>query len=692
MEERKLKRREFLKLSSLAVVGAAAVACAPTPQVIEKEVTREVEKVVKETVVVEKEKEVTKVVEKEKEVTKIVEKEVTVVVETSELEPPFLAEQVASGALPPVDERVPVDPLVLKPIEKIGQYGGRWENSATGWGVSWDSWGAWCEGFLGHAVDGVTIVPNVVKSYEITDDLKTVTLYLRPGMKWSDGQPFTADDIVFYFEDILANEEITPNVRTTLKPGGEIAKAVKNSDYEVELQFAAANPPVIPLIAKGSFALYYAPRHYLEQFHIDYNDKAGDLAKEAGQEHWYQMVRTPNNMTNGNAQSMDWIEYPLLTSWILKDVDEGQNKYFVRSPYCWKIDPQGRQLPYIDEHALFVVSNTESLNLKVMSGETSIQAIEMDMLNYPLFKENEDQGEFEVRTWPMTTTGVRYAFSPNLTYQDEAYREVFRDLRFRQALSLAIDRDEVNEIMFFGMAVARQATISPSASYYEDWMGDHFAEYDPDRANELLDEMGLEWDTDKKVRLLPDGRPLDLILEFLPVDGPPRLMELMKGYWDAIGTNVILKEQERSVYGTRGRANEMMLSVWNYDGVSEGMIHFNGTKIDPADASQPLWAPLWRNWFVTDGEEGEEPPELVKQVHEAMLTLYASKAGSPEYMEAGKFAATTNVEQLWRIGTVGLVPKPVIVKKGLINVPSEAPYNWDEDFFNPYQEETWFWE
>ena len=633
------------------------------------------------------EKEVTKIVEKE------VEKEVTVVVETSELEPPFLAERVSSGELPPVLERVPQDAMVLKPLEKIGQYGGRWENSTTGYSsTSWDSFGTLLESFLCYGIDGVTIIPLIAEDYTISDDLETVTLYLRRGMKWSDGEPFTADDVVFYFEDILGNEEITPQVRDQLKPGGEVAKAVKTGDYEVDIEFAAPNPSFIPLLAMSVQSMYYAPKHYVQQFHIDYNDKAGDLAEAAGQEHWYQMVRDPRNMTQANRQSMDWVGYPLLASWILHDVDEGQNKYYVRNPYCWKVDPQGRQLPYLDEHALFLIGNLEALNLKVMSGDTSVQAIQMQMLNYPLFKENESEGDFEVRLWPMTTTGSRNAFSFNLTYEDEVYREVFQDIRFRQAFSLAIDREEINDVLYFGLAVARQATISPDCSYYEDWMGDYYAEYDPDQANALLDEMDLKWDADGKVRLLPDGRSLDLVIEYTPTDGPPRLMELTKGYWDAIGANVILKEQETSIFSTRVGASEMMVSVWNYDGVSEGMIHFNGTKLDPISSTYPTWNDAWMIWFQSDGEAGEEPPELVKQVREAMLTLYASKRGSPEYLAAGTFAATTHVEQLWRIGTTGLVPKPVIVKNGLVNVPAEAPYNWDQNFLKPYQPETWFWE
>ena len=604
-------------------------------------------------------------------------------------EAPALKIKVASGELPSVEERLPEDYMVVEP-KKIGQYGGTLRTTATSWGVAWDDYGVRYQGLFTLSSDLKVVLPNILKDYALSEDFRVLTFHLRKGMKWSDGAPFTADDLMFWYEDIILNDELTPVKPKGYSPGGELMKMIKVDEYTVELQFAVPYPSVVAYIRWwGTMNRIWAPQHYLKKYHIKYNPKADELAKEEGFDHWYQRFLSLFESTNWNQQQEPL--FPTLDPWMLDAVDVAGNKYFVRNPYYWKVDTAGNQLPYIDEQVLMLVETSELVNIKAIAGEVSLSAIEMTLENYPLYKENETKGGYQVRLWPQGTTGVRYAFAFNLLYKDPVLAQIFNDIRFRQAMSLAIDRDELNDTFFFGKGIPRQATITPDTSFYEDWMGKYYAEYDPEKANKLLEEMGLRWDKAHQYRLMSDDRPLAITIEFIQVEGPLKLMELIKEYWEKVGVKVSVKEQERSLFKERRQTRDMMVQVWNFDAVSEFALWCT-----PANrllsGGDPFYAYDWGYWFATNGEFGEEPPAEIKEFHKVMADWQLSLPGTEEYMKLGKEMAARNVRALWRIGTVGLPPKPVIVKNGLKNVPQEASYAWDYLFWQAYLGETWFFE
>jgi peptide/nickel transport system substrate-binding protein len=456
----------------------------------------------------------------------------------------MLSQLVAQGLLPPVDERLPEEPLVIEPVEEIGQYGGTLNTFATQADHPGD--GAYAGGgfetLLKLSRDLSTIIPNIVAAWEYNDDATALTLKLREGMKWSDGEPLDADDWMFWWNDQILDDDLTP--RKPLAwwgPGGELMKVVKIDDYTVQWQFAAPYPVATMLITgPQGYSTVPKPEHYLKQFHIKYNEEAGDLAKEAGFEFWYQYYQdrasTWTNMSRTVGQ-------PVFTPYLL---EQKESNFFLyeRNPYYWKVDTAGNQLPYIDQMTTTKVEDLEIYNAKIVSGEADFATRYSSIENYPLYKESEGKADYRVLLWP-TGFGSQPLYQPNQTAKDPVLRQLFRDVRFRRALSMAINREEINETLFFGLGTPRQWTLIESSSIYEPKYGTAYADYDPDQANKLLDEMGLKWDADRKWRLRRDGERLAWTLDLVPT-GPMMansvpMSELIKEYWADIGVDISIK-------------------------------------------------------------------------------------------------------------------------------------------------------
>ena len=436
-------------------------------------------------------------------------------------EAPMLAELVAAGELPPVDERLPDDPKVKEVVEEIGRYGG----TINAFAINMDSWNDMGEviggsSFLLDITADNEIVPDLAAGYELAPDGKSMTLSLRPGAKWSDGHPFTADDIVFMFEDMHWNDEVS-----TWNLYGRVNRIRKIDDYTV--QFEMDNPyPVLPVVMvtwPGGEIATYAPKHYLTKWHIKYNDDAEALAKEEGFDSWWEAFNShqifyPTTDTN-QPTTMPW-NFEEQTTTV---------KYFKRNPYFYQVDPAGNQLPYIDDVVVTAV-NKEVCQAKIMSGESDIAVALTSMENYSLYKENEQSGGYRVIAVPGVNASEA-AFSINQNYPDPALREIFNDVRFRRALSTALDREEINETVYFGLGTPRQATTLANASFYKpEWGEAHpYLAYNPDKANELLDDMGLTARDADGFRLVPGGETLVLLLEYPESFPDPTMFELDEG-------------------------------------------------------------------------------------------------------------------------------------------------------------------
>ncbi len=603
-------------------------------------------------------------------------------------EAPMLRAKVAAGELPPLEERLPEEPTVIEPIEEIGQYGGTLYVLATD-NFPWQDMGSGPENskHLLHASrdeDGnIVIEPAIAKGYEMSDDGKTLILYLREGMKWSDGYPFTADDFLFMFEDMDRNDQVS-----TWDVFPLVKRIKKIDDYTV--RFEMDDPyflmPLMMTWWKGGEWGMFHPKHYLEKWHIKYNPEANELAKEEGFETWAEAFQYHFWWSPGT------VGKPTLMPFVLTEFTDTY-KVLERNPYYPVVDSAGNQLPYIDKIVSTFVDK-EVYQMKVINGEADVAYMKTTFANYPLYKENEKEGDYRVVLIP-GADGSNAAFGVNLNSPDPVKRKIYQDVRFRRALSLGINREEINETVCFGLATPRQATIIPSTSYYEEEWGEAYAQYDPDEANRLLDEMGLTERDKDGFRKRPDGETLLLMVEYSSDISPSMLipiLELVGEYWQDVGIKTTIKSVGLLLFLERmSSANHDVLAA-DID-VSEEINNFSQLA-GPwrPHGGRVAWGKDWNIWLEADQRvrrglqtledfeggklPGEEPPAEMKELYSWVELRTFTEIGSEEYMELSRKIYDFNAEQVFVIGTVGIVPIPYIAKNNIGNVPTVLDPGW----------------
>lgn len=702
-----MKHKISLWISLLVIPALLLVACAaPTPEVIREEVV--VEKEVPVTVEVEKEVPVTV----EKPVVELVQvggapypiqyattdayAEATGRTISSFQEAPMLAERVAAGELPPVEERLPKEPAVVQPLESIGKYGGELagpSNVPTCCG--WDVIEMRLQKLFTIATDLKHVIPNIAKGYDVSDDYRTFTIYLREGHKWSDGEPFTAEDFRFYFEDVISNPDLTPAPGRPWALNGELAKFEVINDTTVRYTFAEPNYTFILAMAEEVGNRGYRPAHYFEQFHIKYNPDADKLAKEQGYDNWAQLFNAkmePYNWTWNLGSETDPYA-PTLNTFVFVKEDSLGNKIYERNPYFFKVDVAGNQLPYTDSLRRILVEDLEVEDMKALAGEYSHYGWGK-LLNYPTYRDNEEKGGYHT-VLVTYGRGNEYSFAFNYTHPDPVMAKIFQDIRFRKAMSLAINRDEINELVYFGLATPRQASPPPNSSWYENWMGDYYANYDPDQANKLLDEMGLDKRDADGFRLRPDGKTLFINLRvYVPEDAWSKIAELVASYWNDVGVKTSFKIIGQGLYREIRENGEHDVGAWALD--NSDIRQYAGGLANMRPHWEAKWAGLeWESWLTSDGEEGTEPPQEIKDLWNAGEELLATPYLSDEYVKKGKEFCELSVKGLWEIGTVGLPPQPLLIKNNLRNTPpvgTEAVWSWSYRQWVQFLPEQWYFE
>lgn len=605
-------------------------------------------------------------------------------------EAPILAELVKQGKLPSVEKRLPEDPLVIEPVEEIGRYGGELRSAALGPAAFSDIEHAREFYFFRPDSQGKGIQPNIAKKYEVSRDGRTVIVYLRKGMKWSDGEPFTVDDILFWWEDIILNNELTPVKPTRWMPGGKLAKFSKIDDYTVRITFAVPFRPIIGILGYFSTGQnqFYVPKHYLKKWHIKYNPDANKLAKDEGLDAWYKAFQFHSDV---GAAGQD-PNTPVLGPWVLERRTI-ERRVYVRNPYFCAIDPAGNQLPYIDRLVVDIVGNTEVATMKLINGELTHGGLAVggNMEDFTLYKENEKKGNYRVLLWTSSLPS-EVAFGFNRNHPDPVLRKIFQDSRFSIAMSLAINRGEINEFAYLGTGTPMQATVHLSCSFYKEEWGKAYAEYDPKKANQLLDEMGLDKRDKDGYRLRPDGKTLAITIPYVEgagIRGVKTVCELVKSYWEKVGIKVALVSEERSLYVTRGNAGLHDVGVWSPDRMLELRCFIPGmTKWTP-NYYGIGWAVKWGLWWDTRGKSGEEPDRETKAFFNALDRWYLSVTDK-EYKKRAQEAWDFQARNLYLIGTVGMVQCPVIITNKLRNVPEKVIWGDDLSWWNITKPEQWF--
>ena len=591
---------------------------------------------------------------------------------------PALDPQVAAGELPPVAERLPHDPIVVEGIDGIGRYGGTaalFQAGETLLNVP--------EGPYRVGPQLRLTLPNFAKEAVYSNGARTLTIHLRPGHRWSDGHPITAADFAFWFEHVLMDKRLTPVVEPRFKD----VRLEVHGPHSFSYHFPEPQPLFVKFLAHSGWRVS-VPAHFMRRYHPNFTppEQLKKEAEELGLQDWRTYFQAVDN-----TRDLLVFNRPVKTAYVVISKTSTRGR-FRRNPYYPKVDLQGNQLPYIDFIEMQQVGGDEIMAAKASTGQVSFAGRQFKTADIPLFKRFEKENGYSTYLWPRPY-GSDVAFMINITHLQERKRRIFADVRFRRALSLAIDRDEINEIAYYGHGVPRQLTVVPSSRYFEPAFATAWAEHDPQRASALLDEMGLVDGNGDGRRDHPDGSLLDITLEYSLGETPKQItVELVTAHWREVGLHVNLKQIDGSLKSIRARAGLMDMSIWHADRNADILFPIEPFWYVPMHIGQEInhWAE-WSRWYRSGGERGWQPPPQVKELIDWWEILRRT-TNLEERVEAGKNILRSQAENVWAIGVIGLGPHPVIVRDDLKNVPRYGYWGWDSRWSWPYYPETWYLE
>ena len=586
----------------------------------------------------------------------------------------MLHKLVEDGKLPPVEERLPEEPMVVRPYERIGVYGGQMRVLTGEAQTLNETQYMLYTPLLRFAADGKTIVPNVARKWEMSEDGKVFTIYLRKGIKWSDGVPVTTEDVLFAWEDVFMNEELNPIPPSAFRIGNEPMKVEAVDDYAFRLIFGEPYGSLPYFLTRTmAWQSLIQPKHYLKDYHPKYTPMKTieKMAKERDFDLWFELFRDVNYTQNPPSRRVP-PDYPTLGPWRVARTPSTGHVILERNPYHWQVDPEGNQLPYIDEIYSQFVFNPEARNLKFASGEIDFGGSFSRFDDSPLFLSNryridketgEEKKIYSVYFWK-ENQGTRVAYYFNLTHEDPEKRAVFQNRKFRIALSHAINRQEINEIIYYGQCLPRQDTVNRVCSFFEPEFETAYIDYDPEKAERLLDEIGLKRKGIGGWRTLPSGKTLVVTLDAFPVEPYMKTAQLVKEYWEAVGVLLNYRVVQGGLANLRVSGNKHDVVGYPNDCATDVMV-----LNDPVYGIS-YWAPLWFRWLRTEGKKGlgEEPPQYIKDLYD-IWTRMRRTADNEERVRLGRELIRSQAENLWGIGTVGESLSPIIVSTRLHNVP-----------------------
>ncbi|MBK5570408.1 ABC transporter substrate-binding protein [Ensifer sp. SSB1] len=612
--------------------------------------------------------------------------------QASQNEATDLANLVKEGKLPPLAERVGPEPLIVQPLEGGGTYGGELRFGLRG---SSDHNNilrmVGPQGLVRWNPTYTEIVPNVAKSYDVDETGRVFTFHLRKGMRWSDGHPFGVDDILFNIEDIVLNNEFAPTQPRYIM-GGEPMKVEKVDDLTVRFSFKESYGDFLAELASplGQHPVLYA-KHYCSQFHPKYSGNIQQMIKENGASDWQTLflqkcgdIEIPSRWANP--------ERPTLDAWVVREpyVGAATRVVLVRNPYFWQVDPDGKQLPYIDSVSGAISQDVESLVLSAIGGRIDFGLRHLDPpANRPVLAANREKGDY--RFFAATPPGgVDTIFNLNLTHKNTELRELFNKKDFRIALSLGLNRREIIDTVLLGEGEPWQHGPFENHPYFHKRISTQYLDFDPDKANGLLDGIGLDKRGADGMRLLPTGKPLKFKIDVIPTFNPEwvDILQLVEQQWAKIGVDVDINPLERTFFFERtSGSNDHDAAVWT--AIQSWVPGQIPQHIVPLHQDS-RWGIAWRDWYVSGGSKGEEPPESVKE----RIKLYDQAKGvvDPERRkELIKKIADIAADEFEVFGLAKAQSTYGIVKNKMKNVPEEISNTWYCAAPSQALPQTWFW-
>ncbi|QDY69214.1 ABC transporter substrate-binding protein [Qingshengfaniella alkalisoli] len=582
---------------------------------------------------------------------------------------PTLDGQVESGDLAPVAERLPSEPMQLEAPE-VGSYGGTWRSAVKGNNdEGWIRRSSGYDPLVKYTFEWDGIEPNIAKEWEVSEDGLTYTFHLREGHKWSDGTPFTADDVLFAVNDVINNDEFIGNRPAALL--GAVASAP--DPQTVVITLSTPNSLFLEHLASvDGIQVVHMQKAFCSQYHPDYNPDANKLATDAGLTGWGEAMM--NNCGISRARNAD---RPTLFAWDQQTDYDGINTplKFVRNPYYFKVDQDGNQLPYIDELSMTQVEDANSIVLMGIAGEIDMTNRHIDnVANKPVFFDNQEKGDYSLYdTVPADMNSA--IIQLNLNYEDDGFREVFQDKDFRIALSHGIDREEIIDVVYAGQGEPYQAAPRPESPFYDEELAKQYTEWDPDTANQMLDDLGLTDTNDEGIRLLPDGRPISIRIDVTTDIGVYLdILELVALQWEEIGIDLDVRKAERSYVYEQKDNNRHMAHVWKGDGgLGDAMLD---SRYYVPMSGESAFALLWaRNWFDPNNAIIEEPPAEVAQQLDLYKKMYEATS-TEERDDLFRQILDITKDEFYTIG-ISLPPKSFgIASNKLGNVPQDQPMAW----------------
>lgn len=602
-------------------------------------------------------------------------------------ETPNLLAKVQAGELPPVAQRVPADVQVVQfsPDQSPGEQGGQLRLLM---GKQKDIRQMVIYGYarLVGYTEELKLKADLLKSIDVVDG-RVFTLHLRKGHKWSDGHPFTSEDFRYYWEDIANNPELSKSgPPRALVIDGQLPKVEFPDAHTVRYSWPVPNPYFLTALAGASPLYIYKPGHYLRQFHARYQseDVLEKMVKDEGKRNWMGVHVNrdrPYKATNP--------ELPTLQPWKNATKPPAERFIFERNPFYHRVDQNGRQLPYIDSVAIGIASSG-LVPAKTGAGESDLQARYLRMDNFTFLKTTAKRNNFDVRLW-QTAKGAHLALYPNLNTNDDVYRELLRDVRFRRALSLAIHRYEINQVVYFRLVQESNNTVLAESPLYRPEYQNDWVQFDIELANRLLDELGLSERDDRGVRLLADGRPLEIVVQTAGESTEQTdVLELVHDSWLQAGIKLYSIPSTREVFRNRIFSGDAIMSIWS--GLENGIPTAENSPLALAPTSkyQYQW-PQWGAYYESGGTSGEEPELPAARELLALSNQWSQATTHEERVQIWHKMLDINRDRMFTIGIVNRVPHPVVVNNSLHNVPTTGFYDIAPGaYFGIYKPDT-FW-
>lgn len=530
------------------------------------------------------------------------------------------------------------------------------------------------------------LAPDILKAVD-NDANKSFTLHLRKGHLWSDGHPFTTEDFRYWWEDVAQHTELSNGgPPREMLVGGKLPKVEIIDSHTIKYSWETVNPLFLTALAGASPMYIYMPAHYMKQFHEKYADadKLAELVTSEQVQNW-----TSLHIRFGRQYRPENPELPTLQPWFNSTNLPSERIVFKRNPNYHRVDPEGTQLPYLDEVILNMASSS-IIAAKAGTGESDLQARYIRFDNYSFLKQGAEDGGYRVLLWP-SGRGSEMTLLPNLNTKDEGFRSAFQDVRVRRALSMGMDRGEINEAIFFGLGRESANSVLPSSPLYKDKYSQAWIEYDVDAANALLDEAGFDKRNDNGVRLLPDGRPFEIIVETAGEQSQETdILQLIADHWKDIGVRLFVKPSQRDILRGRVSNGETVMSTWQ--GLNRGLAtpDMNPEELAPVSPIQAQW-PSWGNYWESKGAAGEKPslPEVAR-----LSELYQNWRSASDYTiqaEIWDEMLSIFTDQVYTIGIISGGLQPIVVSNKLKNVPEEGIWAFEPTlYFGHYLPDT-FW-